>query len=69
MKPQTRTRARDDEKALLRAELGVDAVYLVDQPVWYLRAVGRFHLSWRREVAFELGLLGVGVALGLVLRG
>lgn len=59
----------DTEKARFAAELGVDAVYLIDEPPWYLRATGRFHQSWRREVAFELGLLGVGLAAGLIVGG
>jgi hypothetical protein len=62
-----RQRAKRAERARLAAEFGVDAVYLIDEPLWYLRAVGRFHHNWKREVAFELGLLMVGLALGFVL--
>lgn len=67
MKFWTRQGREDDEKARLAAELGVDAVYFVDVPLWYLRAVARLHVDWKREVAFELGLLGVGLAVGFVL--
>lgn len=67
MKLWNRPRREGDEKARLAAELGVDAVYFVDVPLWYLRAVARFHLGWKREVAFELGLLGVGLVVGFVL--
>jgi hypothetical protein len=58
---------RATEKAQLAAESGVDEVYLVDEPLWYPRAIAVLHRSWRRELAFELGLLGVGLAVGLLL--
>lgn len=67
MKLWNRLRRESDEKARLAAELGVDAVYFVDEPLWYLRAVARFHRNWKREVAFELGLVGVGIAVGFML--
>jgi hypothetical protein len=58
---------RADQKAPLAAELGIEEVYLIDEPLWYLRAVALFHRSWRRELAFELGLLFVGLAVGFML--
>jgi hypothetical protein len=67
MKPWDRLRHERHEKARLAAELGVDAFHFVDEPLWYLRAVARFHRSWKREVAFEFGLLAVGLAVGFVL--
>jgi hypothetical protein len=57
----------DEETARLAVALEVDAVYFVDEPAWYLRLSLPFHLNWRREVAFELGLLVVGLLVGFAL--
>lgn len=56
-----------DEQTRLARELGVDRVYFSDTPAWFIRLTARTHLTWRRQVAFELGLLLVGLALGFLL--
>lgn len=48
------------------AELGVERVYHVDDPLWYLRLSARFRLSWRRELATVATAFSLGIALGLL---
>jgi hypothetical protein len=53
-----------EEKAQFATELGVNKLYFVDEPLWYLRTFAMFHRSWRRELAFEACLLGAGLVVG-----
>ena len=48
-------------------ELGVAKVYLVDEPLWYLRLTSRFRLNWRRELITVAGVFGLGIAVGFLL--
>jgi hypothetical protein len=57
---------RADPKAQLAAELGVENVCYVDEPLWYLRLTSRFRLSWRREAASVATVFALGIALGLL---
>ena len=42
---------RPDASSQLAAALGVEKVYFVDEPLWYLRLTSHFRLNWRREAA------------------
>jgi hypothetical protein len=58
---------RADEVAQLAPELGVTKVYLVDEPLWYLRLTSRFRLNPRRELMTVAGVFGLGIAFGFLL--
>jgi len=44
----------------------VEKVYVVDEPLWYLRLTGHFRLTWRRETATVATVFGLGIALGFL---
>ena len=50
----------------LAVELGVEEVYSVAEPLWYLRLTGHFRLTWRREAATVATVFGLGLALGFL---
>jgi len=62
-----RPNKRVGEAAALATEFDVGAVYLVDMPLWWLRLVGRFRLTFARDLASTLGLFALGLGAGLVL--
>jgi hypothetical protein len=55
-----------ESKAQLAAELGVEKVFLAEEPFWYMHLTARFRLTWRRELATVAAVFGLGVALGLL---
>jgi hypothetical protein len=57
---------RTDSKSRLAAELGVDEVYFVDDPLWSLRFTSRFRLNWRRELAALVTVFALGITLGFL---
>jgi hypothetical protein len=52
--------------AQLAAEIGVEEVYYVDEPLRYQRLTAPFRLSWRREFTSVATVFGLGIALGLL---
>jgi hypothetical protein len=56
-----------DQTSQLDPALGVEKVYFVDEPLWYLRLTSRLRLSWRRELATVASVFGLGLALGFLL--
>ena len=57
---------RAEGQAQIASELGVEKVYLVEEPLWYLRLTSRFRLSWRREAASVATVFALGIALGFL---
>jgi len=57
---------RAEGKAQLAAELGVERVYYVDEPLWYLRLTAHFRLNWRREIATVATVFAAGIILGFL---
>lgn len=51
----------------LTAELGVQRVYMVDMPEWWLRLTAPVSKSWRRELALFVSLLAIGLVAGFAL--
>lgn len=66
MKPSHHHVHRPDASSQLAAALGVEKVYFVDEPLWYLRLTGRCRLSWRREAASVATVFALGLALGFL---
>lgn len=57
---------RADHPAKPVGELGIERVYFVDEPLWYLRLTNHFRLTWRREAATVATVFGLGIALGFL---
>jgi hypothetical protein len=57
---------RADQTSQPAAELDVEKVYFVGEPLWYLRLAGHARLTWRRELTSVATVFALGVALGFL---